>query len=290
MVWWVALVLGVALINAFVNILDKHVVSSELKDPIFCTTFFGIVNFVLMAIIFVIAGQNLLWNSSTIFAMISGVALAFGVIFYYKALEHEEVSRVLPMLAIIPLFVLGISTVFLGETFSSLSYVGIVALVSGAFLISIKNIKHIRLSKVFGIVIIAAVFFAIRTPLIRKATFGLNFMQTAFFVSLGLFIVALILFVFHHPRIRGKMKIRGLEYLALADGIGVGAVLLSVWALSLAEASLVSALGSVQDFFVFLLAIMFAHKGFVKEHLGRRTILLKIIAIALIILGSILII
>jgi len=289
MALWIFLVLGVALINGFVNILDKHVVSSEVRDPVFCTTFWTIVNFVLMLIVFLIAGQKFVFNTSAIYAIIAGAVAAIAVIFYYKALKSEEVSRVLPMLAIVPLFVLLISTIFLGESFGWIKYLAIFFLVAGAFLISVKNFKHFKISKVLGIVLLSALFFSLRTPITRVATFGLNFWQTSFYTSVGLLIVGLILWIFHHPTMKSRAKIKGLEYLFLANAIGVGAILLGVWALTLAQASLVSALNSVQDLFVFILAIFFAKEGFIKEHLSKKTIVFKIIAIALIIAGSILI-
>lgn len=116
--WWI-FTLGAALLWATANIIDKHVVSDELKDPVLCTVTFGITMFILFGIFTLVMKPSIsLQTAIIIFSVLAGMVMSFGVIFYFKALAKEEVSRVIPMLALTPLVVLLFATFLFDEKFS----------------------------------------------------------------------------------------------------------------------------------------------------------------------------
>ncbi len=292
---WLILILIVVFLWAIVNIFDKHIVTDELKDPFLCTTVYGIITFILFSVIVLITRQKIMLPSNVIIATVSaGIVLGIAIFFYYKSLGHEEVSRVMPMLELVPLFTLILATVFLHEYFSFMKYVGMALLIGGGFLISLKKSKKSKkfyLTPVVITVLIAAIFFALRSVLVRYATFYASSLQLIFWIGLGGFFVALILLIFHHPHIIKKTQIKGFEHLIIINAFSAITFILYVYIIKIAPAvSFVSALGAVQGLFVFIIATILSRAGkIVHESLKRDIIIQKIIAIVLIIFGVILI-
>ncbi|UZE94336.1 MAG: EamA family transporter [Candidatus Pacearchaeota archaeon] len=297
---WLILVLVSVFIWALVNIYDKHIITDELRDPFLCTTVCGIITFILFAIIVFLTKQEI-WLPRNIIltSMGAGICLGVAIFFYYKSLSHEEVSRVMPMLELVPLFTLILATIFLNEFFTLIKYIGMAFLIAGGFLISIK--KHKKKSKkwkdkfyltsVIITVLIAAIFFATRSVLLRYSTLYVSTMQIIFWVALGEFLVALILFIFHHPHIIKKTQLKGFEHLVIISIISALTFILYIYVIQIAPAvSLVSVFGAVQGLFVFIIATILSKTGkIVREPLKKGIIIQKIMAIIMIIGGIILI-
>ena len=101
---WLLLILITVFVWAFINVYDKHIVSDELRDPFLCTVIYGFIMFVSFGLVFFLTKQKFLFNVNFIMpSFIAGIVLAGAIFFYYKSLSYEEVSRVMPMLELIPL-------------------------------------------------------------------------------------------------------------------------------------------------------------------------------------------
>lgn len=281
---------------AIINIYDKHIVTDELRDPFLCTTVYGVIIFILFNLVFFITNQEIKLPFNIILAsVIAGVMFMIAIFFYYKSLKHEEVSRVMPMLEFVPLFTLILATIFLQEFFTAIRYTGMALLIAGGFLISIKKhkkSKKLYLSSVIIAVLIAAIFFATRSVLVRYATLYASSFQLLFWISLGSFFVAIILLIFHHPLITKKAQIRGFRHVIIISVLSAITFIVYIYIIKIAPAiSLVSALGAVQGLFVFIIAIALSRAGkIVREPLRKSIIIQKIIAIVLIIAGTFLIV
>ncbi|KAF5429248.1 permease protein [Candidatus Methanophagaceae archaeon] len=79
-------------------------------------------------------------HSVLLYLLILLLGMIFGLVFvlYNKALLVEEVSRVTPLIYLSPLFVLMLSTLFLGEHLPPKSYIGIGLMVLSAILVSFR--------------------------------------------------------------------------------------------------------------------------------------------------------
>lgn len=294
---WIILTLTVAFIFAILNVIDKYILTDELKDPILCTTVYGFVTFFILGIITLITKQNLLIPLNIILiSLFAGIFLSIGIFFYYKSLSHEEVSRVIPLLSLGPLFVLILATIFLNETFTLVKYLGIASLICGAFLISIRfglKKKKMAVTPVIFAMILATLALALRSVLIRQATLYFPFMQIIFWFALGIFIIAAALLIKHHPKIRKKLQIKGIKHLILINIVSTLSLLLYIKAIEISPAvSLVAALLATQGFFVLIFASLLSKfkPSIICEPLTKKIIILKIIAIALLTTGVILII
>ncbi|MGB9708202.1 MAG: EamA family transporter [Candidatus Pacearchaeota archaeon] len=294
---WAILALIVGFIFALVNILDRHVVTHELRNPIICTTINGFIAFILYSILTLASNSFTILNfKSSLWLIGAGIVLSTAIFFYYKALRAEEVSRVMALTEVDRLFILVLAAIFLHEAFTPQKYIGIALLLVGAFIISFKPTKGkkgkrkiIPITTIL-IILAAALFFALRTILVRAAALEVPFLSMIWWIGLGQFVFALCFLPFFIKEYK-KYKI-GTALIAGITLIDVFAMALFFLALSMAPATLVSALGCSQAMFVFLLALFITkiNPSAIKEKVSIRILILKIIAIIMIISGSILIV
>lgn len=214
--------------------------------------------------------------------------------FYSKALMVEEVSRITPLLQLIPIFVVLLSYFFLNENLVEQSCLGIAIMVIASVLISYKKTKT-------GSSISSALKFMIPCNLVAsidiilsKFLLGyLDYWSILFWYLLGSFCGVLLLLTFSKPRkefvesvpVVGKRTF----FVAL---VGECLYFLSqiFWliAASLANVSSVSALAGLEPFYVFgfmLFLSLFLPK-ILKEDVRKDVIFLKILSIALMFIGT----
>ncbi|MCA1591370.1 MAG: EamA family transporter [Acidobacteria bacterium] len=72
------------------------------------------------------------WN---VFGLISGAALALGLLFYYLALERGQVSIIVPLTAAYPAVTVLLGYAVLGERPGMMRWVGVVLVIIGALLL-----------------------------------------------------------------------------------------------------------------------------------------------------------
>jgi drug/metabolite transporter (DMT)-like permease len=232
------------------------------------------------------------WVIVSIFA---GSLVAPAIVFYNKAMRLEEASRVGSIINIGLVFVAVLAFAFLGESLTPAKCVGIFSLIAGATIISYKRLnvsKKLVLSSAIALLIAYAFIWAAASVLTK---YILNFIDFWSFYAWGLtgtFLGSILMLA--HPRIRRdffsdmkKAKDKTLLYVLLTSAafyIGDFSFTFALW---LGAVSLVSALSSIQPFFVLLFASMISmlKPRVLKEQLDKFSILSKIVAISLIFLG-----
>ncbi|MFQ6032309.1 MAG: EamA family transporter, partial [Candidatus Zixiibacteriota bacterium] len=215
-------------------------------------------------------------------------------LFYYKALFVEEISRVLPLYSITPIFVLILSTIFLGEVFTPVKYLGIALIILGSILISLKKKERLTLSGALLLILVASLFLSVYYVALKHITDVIPFWDAFVWtrIGCGLTIPFLVGFLYRPIKETLKRTPRGTLYVCANEGLNVLGVLFFVIATSVGFISLVSALSEAQPLFLLFLAslVSFYRPQILQEELRRSVIALKLIAIALIIFGAILII
>ncbi len=291
---WLIFTLASAILFSITNIIEKHVISDELKDSKLSISIYGISYFVIGLVMLIIAKTDIILNASFAIAISAGISMGLARWLYYKSLKREEVSRVIPLYLITPLFVLILGIIFLNETFTLQKYLGIFLLILGAMSISIRIDKgKKRITPIIYLILFSTFLFAVRDVLSRHISQKLEFIALFFGLSMGVILVSLVLLVIHHPAmIHKKKKILGIKHLILLSLMNIIAHLLFLKALTLQKAALVSALVNSKVFLVFVIAIAFSkyNPKIIREHLKKETIILKVIGTILLFIGAILII
>ena len=291
---WVYFTVLSALAWTIVNLIDKYNLDKYVQNPMICVIFIGFLG--LIAAMIVSQFTEILVPSAEILilSLSCGIFYVFTSLFYFKAIMVEEVSRVIPLYAITPIFVLILATVFLGETFTVQKYLGIFIIVIGSLLISLRKDVKFRLSGAFGLMILGTLTWAIYNIILKYVLNYLTYWNAFFWMRIGAFLLMPFLFYRYRKQtieIITKRPKSGL-YLIIAEPFNIAAIVFSTIALSYGFASLVSALGQIQNFIVLIFAILISvfRPQIIKEELKGTTVLQKILAISLISFGAVLIV
>ncbi|MCX6802110.1 MAG: DMT family transporter [Candidatus Diapherotrites archaeon] len=213
-----------------------------------------------------------------------------GVILYYRAMQEAEASRVAVAYNSLPIFTLALAILFLGETVSLLQFAGIICLMLGAILVSLKKAGHIKVGKWALAVPVSAVLLATDTVVSKYVLEGSDWWSLTVlrsFIFSAFLIIGLPLYykkvketIIAKPRVLAVALSSESFYL-----VGRAAFMLS---LSLCAASLVGAVTAIQPFFVLLFAVFLTKvfPSFLKEEIGKEHLKLKIAAVVLAVAGA----
>ncbi len=287
---WLLFAISAALLWATVTIIDKHVVSDELKDPFLCATVFGFGLFIILSLFSLFFIEFTLPLKVIALALGIGFLYIGGIFLYYRALQVEEASRVAPILSLTALWVFALAVLFLKESFSALQLLGIFLLILGAVIISLKISVKYKISSDLFIAGLAAIFFGSRDFLLKLLTSLASLLSFLFFIGLGALITASIILLIHHPHIKKKAKL-GIEHLVLNSFLSSIALIFYFFAVSLHSVAIVAALLGLIPLFVFILASWLSkfHSKIILEKLTKPNLILKLVGILTILLGTILV-
>jgi uncharacterized membrane protein len=134
---WIILALISTVFFAIAGLLDKFILSTHSFDSKFYIVCQIILQQLFIIPVFLFAGVEFTYPAS-IFAILLGSFQVIPAIFYIKAMQNEEVSRVTALENVYPIFVLLGAAVLLGETLTFKHYIGGLILTVGAVLVSYR--------------------------------------------------------------------------------------------------------------------------------------------------------
>ena len=290
---WIYLVLLSEIMWALTSLIDKIMLSKNyIKSPFVFIVFNGLMNILLVFLLpFFSFGK--LGAADIFISLAAGIFLTLGVIFYYKAVQNEEISRVLIMWQFTPIFVLLFSFLFLGDILTSNYLIGFLLLLAGGLAVSYKKMKgSFKLSRAFYCMLastaLISVYYVSSAHIYKSTGFWSAFM----WLRLASFSSVLLLLV---PKIRKeffetwKIMRRNSKFLITSKMIiDFSAFIILGLAIIKGPIALISALGSAAaPIFIFLITLFTTIflPQIIKEDISRKTILIKILAIALTIIG-----
>ena len=293
---WVWLALGGAAVSGLVSIFDKTVIHRYATTPRTLPLLIGVaqtsVGVVLLAVVGVPESATV---ELALWALASGAVFGLGAQFFMHVLFREEVSRTVPVIQSAPIFTAVFAVFFLGERLGLVEWVAVVAVVAGAVLLSTRpgagtvgSILH----RSFIFLMLASAFQGLAQILGKVAVDEMPVLFTHALRSLSLGAVFLVFNLRRAPwrDVAGFVRSRSpaLAFVALNElVIATTGLLLLLWALSLGEASLVTALNGTRAFFLVLYstALALVWKGALGEVVTRGAIAVKVGSTALIVAG-----
>ena len=290
---WAIIATLVAVIWAGVDIIDKYVLTKWVKNPIVPVMITGAISLIAAIIVYLIRGFSSLSVSHIVLAIVAGIFYILAAVLYFRAAKIEEISRIVPLFYLSPVFITILAAIFLAEVFTPVTYIGIALLIIGSILISSKRLK-INPGSAFWLMILASLSISF-TAIITK--YLLNFAEfwTIFsYQSIGAFLTTIPVFYFSLPHLLSTIKKHGKKavvVMSLNEIFNTMGVLLIILAASLGPVTLISALSSLEPFFVLTFSVilsLFLPK-ILKEEIDKSTVLLKVVAIALMFVGVVLI-
>ena len=279
---------------AFVNVIDKFTLSKLVKSPLLPVFALSLVGIVASLIIFLIQGLAVLPLHLALLALLAGVIYLLVMYFYYQAIKLEEVSKVIPLYYLSPIFTLLGSTLLLGEKPNFSQELAIVLLVIGAIGISFKPSFQMNINKAAIFILLAAISYSLNQIITKYLLSYADFWTIFSYGRIGLFLVVMPILCFKFRLLSSELKYFSLKATSLITFnqiLNVSGVLLITIALTKGYVSLVNGLTSIQPALVFVIAtslsLFFPH--LMKESTEKSELIQKALATLIIIIGSILI-
>jgi len=226
-------------------------------------------------------------------AILSGVIALTGYYFYLEAIHKEEASTVTILQQIGPLFILILSTIFLKEILTIKQYIAFVLIFTGSVLMSFKKVEQkIRLRYGAGLVLISSFFFSIQGVLFKYLS-NINLATIMIYRQFGFFFLILLMLLIspkarsYTLKVMNNLNIRKKLLVYFSEMIGITGLFVVYLAIQRGPVSLVSVMGGFQPIFVLILTIiisLFLPK-ILKEAINKKTIIIKIISIVLMLGG-----
>lgn len=293
---WVILSIVTALAWAVCNIIDKAIFIRWKIHPDLYFVLISIAFFLSGVVVLVFQGFPIIPVDHLLSVAASGILFFLCFIFYCRAVTREEISRVAPLWYLSPLFISIFAAIFLHERLAPVHLMGVVLLVFGAMTITSRRLF---LRPRWGIVLLMA---AADLCFAASAVIGKYLMDQGMDVwtlyaysriaGIAVIIPALIVTA---SALRVTLKEHGprvLWVIAFNEVINVGGDIAWLVAIAAGSVTLVTALTSLQPFFVFFIALILGAlvPKFLSEERASRSILaFKFASIASIVIGALLV-
>jgi len=204
---YITIAIAAYFIISLSQILDKFLLSDRIPRPSVYVFYVALFSFASM----ILAPFGFDWKDYSLLlpSLISGAIFIYGILFFYEAVRHNEISRVSPLVgSVVVLASLAISTLVIGDKFTVGDLTGILFLLVGGFLISFDlPIKSRKIFAGFYNSLVSGVFFAVAYFMFKEIYDGSDngFINGFIWTRLGLFLGGLSLFLF--PKFRKEIII-----------------------------------------------------------------------------------
>jgi len=297
---WIALALIGPVLWSIGNHIDKFLIEKYFKTKGTGTLliFSSLIGVIVAPIFFLIKPEVL-----DISLVNVGILLGCGMLevivlwLYFKALDDEEVSVVVPFLQLIPVFAYALGYFILGEVLTSTQVLAMVLIIFGASILSIEideeNKFKLRTKTVF-FMMLSALLSAFDSVIFKFVILEEDFWVSTFWSYIGLALFGIMLFVFFRKYREGFLeawrsnskKIIGLNLLNETLTV-IGNVTFTLAYLA-APVALVLLFNSYQPVFVFIIGILltiFLPK-IATEKIKLKHILQKVLVIGVMLVGT----
>ncbi|HUT96435.1 MAG TPA: EamA family transporter [Candidatus Paceibacterota bacterium] len=286
---WILLVILAQFFYALVFIFDKYILSRSMPHQVVYSFYVGVLGiFVLVLIPFGFVMPN---GAEIFWSLVAGVAQISGFLLFYKAVNREEISRVVPFVgAVSSVFVLILSSSIIKEFLTLRQIIAFVLLVLGCLVIGFRR-KHFLRNGVLGLSIVSAFLFALFWVITKYLFLGTNFVSGLIWVRVGVVLIALTLLfskknrelIFSETK---QVKSKTTKFFIFGRLFNVAGSLFLYLAAFLGSVTLTIAFQGLQYVFVLILALLLLKKiPVLKEQFNKEVLIQKIIAIIFICIG-----
>ena len=294
--FWIAVALLSAGVGALVSIFDKTIIYRYARSPLTLPLLIGLAQTSVGAVVLaaVRVPDEATWMAVG-WALFSGALFGLSGQLLMRVLFLQEVSRTIPVIQSSPIFAGLIALTFLGESISAVQWVGMIATVTGAALLSLRTEGGggtLFLNRSFYLLMLGAILIAVAnvTGKVAVDDLPIPFTHGLRMLSLGAVFLAFNLRPAPWSEVRGFFTQRSSALLFVGTNeliIANVGLLTLLWALSLGPVSLVTALMSARALFVvfYSTAIALVWKGALGEETTSRAIAVKVGSSVLIVGG-----
>ena len=289
---------SIALIPPFLDSIavyvDKFLLSKFDINSTIITIYSGFFAFLTGLIILIFTGYSPVDTKSAAIIFLSGFLGIFYLFAYFKALTYDEGSRVGALFQFIPVMVLILSFLLLGEKLLFKQYVGASFIIAAGFLLSIQRLETgiFRVNKAFWFMLLACFFSASVYVLFKLGVKEIGFWGSLPYEGFGSLAATLCILAYgkNFALLKDTKKVftkKIVGYMTIVEFLARVSRYILFYALTLIPASIASVLMGFQPLFLLLLgvglSVWFPH--IIKEVVTKKTIGLKLGATAGIFVG-----
>lgn len=289
---WIILSVLAAAIWAVNNVVDKFVISKLVANPIIPTAISSLVGLLVGLGVLAFHGFGNLSFAGILTALVAGSIYIFMAFLYYHALKVGEVSTLIPLFFLAPLFIALIAGIFLGEIFTPAKYAGVIMLTAGAFLISWEKSATFRFGKGFWLMILAAFLLSVNQVMTKYLLNMSDFWTVFAYVRIGSFLPVIPALIMNFSELKRLFKDskKTVALVVSSESLYNVAVALITLAIAIGPVTLVNALSSVQPFFLLLFVVLLSvfYPHILKEDVAKPRIALKLLATTIMFAGALL--
>lgn len=297
MMTWAIFALLTGVLWSVVSIFEKHIIGHEYHDPIAATVIKSYVIFAIFSCSSFYAGKDISSDLRFVIpSLASGMMLSIAVFFYYKSLASGDVSRVVPIFSIAPIFTLLFGAIFLHEYLNIIDYVGVLTIAGGSMVMGMEKFqKKLKIDHAVLLALGVAFFSAARTILMKVPIDAISPWPLLFWIGLGGILFTTPMLIIHYRRVEAYNAMqarRGIKHFVIADILdAIGHLTLFV-AVGLGSVSLVMAILHTKSLILFLVAsiINAVWPDYINESISRTILAKKAAGTALIILGALMLV
>ncbi len=285
---WILFALLAAITWAIINTIDKLILTKYVKNPIIPLVVLCIINILAGIVVYYAHGFSRLSIFGLIIALLGGTFYLLGALFYFKAVKLEEISRVVALFSFTPLVVAILAYIFLGESFNAYTYLGIILIVLGAYLISTNNFTRIRSVKTLGFVLLATLSFSILYIITKYLLNYADFWTVFGIIRISIIIPLIPLYIMYFKPLKELFNRPKLFVgLTMNESFNLVGTFFVTLAISLGPVTLVDTMVETQPFFNLLIAVILSifYPYILKEEISASTVFIKFVAIVLMFVG-----
>jgi len=291
---WILIALLAPLLFSISAFIDRFLVSKYFKSGFGALVVYtGLLGLPVFVLIYLFKPEVVQVGLISALLMIINSFLVIGYLFpYYAAIRKTDVSAVIPLFQIIPVFSFILAFFILKETLTWPQIGAGSLIVVGAVGISLNFKEKIELKKgLLGLMLLAALMISLNRTVFKFFAINLDFWTVSFWEYLGFFVFAVLLLLcskkfrseFVNSFRENKNTIIGLN--AVNEMVNLTATIIATL---LAPLALVSAVSGLAPVFVFIFGIILSlfWPKIIKEDLSWQTIVQKVVFIVIIFIGG----
>ncbi|MCP4981134.1 MAG: EamA family transporter [Gammaproteobacteria bacterium] len=289
---WFTLSLISAFMWAIAIAVDKLVLVRWQVTPALMCFLAALVEFAAAGGVWVVLGLSEMPYPAIALALCAGIFKTLFYLFYYLAVTREEVSRIATLDSLTPLAILLSAGFVLNESLQPQEYLGVILVVSGAVLITCKGRLYPRLNLAFCFALLGVLCTTVNQIITKHLLETTDYWTVFAAVRVGVFFAVLPLL----PKVISSLKVfrserkwSVLTLIAANNTIAVSGLFIFTIAVSLGPVTLVNALGSVHSIFLLLIVVVIGvvNPGLLREELKKSVLMQKLIAILLMVSGTV---
>ncbi len=291
---WIIPALIAPFLNAIVNFIDKYLVTRQVKNCLAMQLYTSIVSFCFGVLVWAGLGFPSFGGLSVFYELAAGVLFSVAGIGYYYVLSRKDVSDMIFLYALTPVFVFLFANFILREAISYSQFLGFLLILSAAISVSARKKANIPLLSFTAFLILGMdILFALAIVMVKLAFNASSFAVMLVYEGWGLGLGGILIYFFS-ARMRSAFwenfkttSVKAFGIIGISETLTVLLNWIGYYALSIGPVALVSVVGGVRPFFAIILGYLLTLfiPSAISEDISKETLSRKILAAIILTIG-----